>query len=386
MIPLVARPSITDAQTIVELSLDWQEGSLYNRNKAYCAIQAALSPNFIRGYVVIQDGLLVAEGYTGDNDVNDKNEVYSVTKAWSTFLIGVLVDQGKLSTAETLGDIFDQSSDWEGVRQTFEKKTITIEELLTMSSGLKESPLALFRFDQQDSLQKTLNNARFYAAERGKFNYLASTNTLARIITRRSGETPRDFATSSGVLDALGMNENNFDWGTVGGVETSSGGLEANPRVLAKLGQLYLQKGAASTTNQLVSSSWVTMAITDQKSDDSSNDVCQIYNGYGYHWKVPKDGESGDREGIAAASGAYGQYIVILPATNTVIAVTGFPPCPVSFYNNILFIDTVIENLDNLSQEGDDVGDCEDVYSKWKYCTSSFEKAAYCAVCPFSGS
>ena len=381
---LVSFAIVIPAQAqIADLSIDWQEGALYNQNKAYCAIQAALSPAFIRGYIVIQDGLLVAEGYTEGNEANDKNEVYSVTKAWSTFLIGVLVDQGKLSISETLQDIFDQAADWEGVHQASEKKAITVSEILTMSSGLKESPLAFCQFDEQDSLQKTLNNAKYYAAERGKFNYLATTNTLAHIILRRSGETPREFATSSGVFDALGMNPDNFDWSTINGLETTSGGLQANPRVLAKLGQLYLQDGAASTTNQLVSSNWVDMATTDQKSDDSSDDFGQIYDGYGYHWKVPKNGETGDRAGIAAATGAFGQYVVFLPATNTVIAVTGNPSCPVSFYNNILFIDTAIENLNGLSEEQDDADDCEDSYSKWKYCTSSFEKAAYCGVCPF---
>ena len=59
-------------------------------------------------------------------------------KSWATMIIGSMVDQGQLTTSETLNDIFDQDSDWEGVVGATEKKTITVEELLTMTSGLSE--------------------------------------------------------------------------------------------------------------------------------------------------------------------------------------------------------------------------------------------------------
>ena len=356
----------------VDLSMDWEEAPLYNRNKAYCTIQDAMKPDYTRGYVVLRDGLLLAEGYTAGNQPDDKNQIYSATKSWSTFLVGVLVDQGKLSRTDTLGDIFDRDDDWEGVHQAEEKKTITVQEILTMTSGLVPglyawcSVVFFFCPSNQDTVQKVLGRTKYDEDQRGEFSYLPGTHTVAQIINRRAGESPRSFATNSGVFEALGITNDDFDWDSEGGVEGSASGLKSNPRVLAKLGQLYLQKGASSSTNQLVSSSWVASATSNQLEDGDSGatdtpllDIYDpIFDGYGYHWKMPLDGGSGARKGAAAATGAYGQHIVVLPARNTVIVVMGVDDCLFcllgSLPKNIDFVETIIDNLNDLSIEQTD--------------------------------
>jgi CubicO group peptidase (beta-lactamase class C family) len=231
--------------TVTDLSSAWTEGSLYNQNKAYCTIQANLNPSTTIGYVVIQNGQLLAEAYTAGNDQNGKYDAWSVTKSWSTMIIGYMVALGQVATNETLNDIFNQDSDWIGVEQVAEKKTITLEELLTMTSGLTDSACGQSRASQE-SLQEVLNAVSFDASQRGRFFYLGRIHILAQIINRRSGLTPRQFVQNNGIFTKLGVAETDYEWTTFGGVEGSAFGLQTNPQVMAKLGQLYLQDELAA--------------------------------------------------------------------------------------------------------------------------------------------
>ena len=124
---------IAGIKATTDLSQSWSLGTLYNTNKAYCTIQSAMVPTTTRGYVVIQNGLLVAEGYTPGSAGDGQYDAWSTTKSWSTFFMGVLVDQGSLTIMETLGDIFKNANDWDGVEEADNKRSIRVEELLTMT-------------------------------------------------------------------------------------------------------------------------------------------------------------------------------------------------------------------------------------------------------------
>jgi CubicO group peptidase (beta-lactamase class C family) len=349
------------AAATVDLSTPWAQGSLYNKNKAYCTIQAAMAPCYTRGYVVIQNGLLVAEGYTDGNDQNGKYDAYSATKSWSTFFMGVLVDQGELSINDTLNDIFDNDADWEGVGEAAEKKTITVEELLTMTSGLVPGCQV---GNRQETLQDVLNHVDFDNNQRGKFAYIGTTHILAQIIFRRSGMTPRQFANSAGIFTELGITDSDFEWDTFGGIEGTAYGLKTNPRIMAKLGQLYLQNGESSNGTQLVASSWVQESETNQlASGDSSNSITGGFiDGYGYQWYNYIDGGSGAYAGVALAGGAQGQLIVYLPVSNTTVAIMSQGCMGVE--TSRILLRTIVDNLGDLAVEQTT---CGTSFSYWKY-------------------
>ncbi|CAB9496101.1 beta-lactamase [Seminavis robusta] len=357
---LVAQLIPANAAT-VDLSTSWAEGTLYNRNKAYCTLQASLAPCSARGYVVIQDGLLVAEGYTDGNDRNGKYDAWSATKSWSTFFVGVLVDQGKVSISETLNDIFNDASDWEGVGESNEKKSITVEELLTMTSGLV--PGACQDNNGQETIQQVLNHVDYDGNQRGRFNYIGQTHILSRIILRRSGQSPREFAKTAGIFTKLGISDSDYEWDTFGGIEGSAYGLKSNPRILAKLGQLYLQNGEAASGDQLVASSWVAASETNQLAGgDSSSSVNSGFDGYGYQFYNLIDGGSGSLAGAAMAAGAQGQLIVYLPSSSTTIAIMG-QGC-MGADSSKIFLQSIIDNLNDFAVEQTS---CSQSFSYWSY-------------------
>lgn len=363
-----ANAQITTEQTttMVDLSMDWTQGPLYNKNKAHCMYKTRMYPQWTLGYAVIQKGLLVAEAYTQDNQANGINDAWSVTKSWSTFFIGILVDEGKLSITDTLADVFDQEADWAGVGEADSKKAVTIFEVLTMTSGLVTGVCQ--EASPQDSVAQVMNHVDYVPAQKGLFNYLGQAQLLAKIIERRAGMTTMEFLNNRGIFSALGMVEGvNFNWITSGGQQNSANGLQTNPRILAKLGQLYLQNGWASSTQQLVSESWVDTSTHNELPEGVTN-PCEsakthLFEGYGYQWYAPLDeiGE-GTFAGAFQAIGKEGQHVVVLPATNTVIALMGVGFA--SSCENTEVLKYMIENLVHIDTEQTS---CDESFSYWDY-------------------
>ncbi|CAB9511781.1 Beta-lactamase [Seminavis robusta] len=356
----------TTATRIVDLSQPWEKDRLYNRNKAYCNIQSSMHPKIIQGWVIVQDGRIVAEGHGYDHDENDLFRSYSTTKNFATMLIGKMVELQLVYINETLGDIFNNTSDWEGVSQATEKQTVTLEELLTMTSGLVS--VTDEAIQDQETLQQVLQYMEYQSNQRGKFNYLGSNNILSRIIYRRSGKTPLPFAQHNLIFDKLGIPELWIQWGTFGGVEGSAYGLNTTPRTLAKLGQLYLQNGLAAEGDQLISSDWIQASTTDQLADDTES-VQPLFLGYGYQWYVDRTVRDDmfvplpQLTGAYAGQGALGQQIVVIPDTDTVIAIMSDDATYVYSY---AFFATILQNLDKLGRDVDEPLKCDD-FSLWSF-------------------
>lgn len=82
-------------------------------------------------------------------------------------LVGILVDDGLISLEDTLAQIWPDQNVWANVDQAEEKQTVTIEGLLTMTSGLTDAPDDDQRY--QYDLTSTLNHADYDALMVGSF-------------------------------------------------------------------------------------------------------------------------------------------------------------------------------------------------------------------------
>lgn len=360
VVVVVIVTTVKSATNIVDLSQHFDKSHIYNRNQAYCTIKSAMAPYLIEGFVIAQYGKLIAEGYSDDHTNLDTFPAFSVTKSFSTMLIGKMVELGQVDVSETLADIFNVTSDWTGVSQASEKQTITLEELLTMTGGLSNGPQ---QFSDQETLQQVLNYMTYDAGQRGKFNYLGANQILSRIILRRSGQTPREFVREYNLFDQLGISEFNYNWDTFGDVEGSAYGLHATPRSLAKLGQLYLQNGLAARGNQMIPSEWIQTSITDQLSEDTASVQCLV-RGYGYQWYVDREDRTDglfvplpQLEGAYSANGVQGQHIVVIPDKEIVIAIMSTDYTQIYNYS---FLVTILLNLAGLDEEVEDLDGCGD--------------------------
>eukprot|EP00531_Pseudo-nitzschia_arenysensis_P004102 CAMPEP_0116121970 /NCGR_PEP_ID=MMETSP0329-20121206/3971_1 /TAXON_ID=697910 /ORGANISM="Pseudo-nitzschia arenysensis, Strain B593" /LENGTH=481 /DNA_ID=CAMNT_0003615799 /DNA_START=88 /DNA_END=1533 /DNA_ORIENTATION=- len=95
-------------------------------------------------------------------------------------------------------------------------------------------------------------NAQVNANEKGNHNYLSISNILSYVILAVTGMTPREY-TSVDVFPSLGIDNNKIDWRkNFQGVEASLSSLFMTARDMAKVAQLYLQKGKAAPNKQLL--------------------------------------------------------------------------------------------------------------------------------------
>jgi len=204
-----------DVPRIIDLSQDIpQDDAAMSSSPGALAIQqAALQDPFTRSAIVIEDGDIVASYYRDDVDPNEDFPVHSVTKSWTSLLFGIMIDNGLLSLDETLGDIFPSSKAWSDVTDgsiDF-RKSITVEEMLTMTSGLILNPerdiiSCLGGCSLEDSL--AISDAD---GVKGEFNYLALNNVPSYIIKERSGMTPKQYLDAN-VMGKLGIGKEEYDW------------------------------------------------------------------------------------------------------------------------------------------------------------------------------
>lgn len=323
--------------TLVDLSEEFVTSPEFNNNPKWTKfVNTALErvPN-LRTMLILERGQIVAEYIRDDithlmpkdNDDEDSlvSHIWSATKSWTGLIIGMLIDRGVLSLDDTLGDIWPPASEttiWKGVTDNpvdFMQQ-ITIQQLLTMSSGLDprmerliyDGPFEpnLGGANLTDSLNYAVvndgSNDCIGGGGPGRFSYLPALNILSYVIKERSpgNLTPREFMAKY-VYPNLGIDNTQTEWLTNDdSVEMSFHGLHLAPRQMAKLGQLYLQNGVASTSQQqLISSEWVRESTTSH--------IDTIYGmDYGYlFWVVPENNNKQSR--LYCASGFGGQAICV---------------------------------------------------------------------------
>ena len=134
---------------------------------------------------------------------------------------------------------------------------------------------------------------------------------LGAILKKVSGEILEDYLKPR-LFDKLEISD--FDWElSPQGLNTAGYGLRVSTDSIARFGQFYIQKGKWEG-EQLLPESWIeeaTMKQTDSQEGDS--DWSQ---GYGYQfWRCKPE------PGFFRGDGAYGQYCIMIPQYDMVLAV-----------------------------------------------------------------
>ena len=177
------------------------------------------------------------------------------------------MEDGLLSLDETLGDIFPDDAAWAEVTDGSNdfRKGVTIEELLTLTSGLFDT-VEMLIFSGPEPGGQSLQGSFSYAllGVKGEFAYLAASQIHSYIIKERTGMTPRQYLAEH-LMGKLGIGEDEYDWNQTGdGIEFGVFGLMLTPMQMAKFGQLYLQGGRTNPSNdeRLISEKWIDASFT----------------------------------------------------------------------------------------------------------------------------
>lgn len=235
--------------------------------------------------------------------------LYSLSKSFTSTAIGMLQDAGKLSVEDKVVSFFPDKAPH---AVSDKLAAMRVHDLLTMHTGHTEGTLGHMRSSEDGDWVKA-----FLALEVPKepgthfFYNTGATYMLSAIVQKLSGQKTLDFLQDH-LLKPLGIV--GADWEECPmGINVGGYGLRVRTQDILNFGQLYLQKGAWQG-KQLVSSEWVTEATKKQvDSQDNDSDWGQ---GYGYQfWRCKPTG-------VYRGDGAYGQYCIIVPQKQTVIAIT----------------------------------------------------------------
>ncbi len=272
--------------------------------------------------VVVHNGEIIHERYAPGFDVTTRTRTWSTAKSIAGTLIGMLVDEGKLSLDEPLGfDWYPENRSPE----TDPRNEITLRHVLNMSSGL-------------DTID---NGGREYATGSGLSYWAGASSVIgarSRALIREPGThwDYENYDTLLGVyamklalgdrktyaefprralLDKLGMRNTLVSTDRFGDFILSSQ-VYTNARDLARFGQLYLQNGLWDG-ERLLSEEWIDFVRTPAPATLGRG------SRYGGQWWLVPEGRDDVPKDAYTTNGNRGQYTVVVPSHNIVIVRRG---------------------------------------------------------------
>ncbi|MHA1945665.1 MAG: serine hydrolase [Candidatus Hodarchaeales archaeon] len=257
--------------------------------------------------VIIRNEKLVYEKYYLDSNVqytqDSLHHLFSVTKSFTATLFGIAIEEGFIQNLSQKVLSFFPEYSFDNLDSR--KEAMSLYNLLTMTTGLDWND-GKSNIDQMaaapDPIQYVLD--RVMKFEPGLVFYYNSgaSHVLSAIIQKTSGQTTLDFAMKY-LFEPLGIEKNDVIWMTDSQGRAFGGfGLFLTPRNMAKLGQLYLNKGSWNG-EQIVPNEWIVASTDDIEK-----------NNYGYQWWVYPEAYS--------AQGFLGQFISVVPKKDLVVVGT----------------------------------------------------------------
>ncbi|MGD2157616.1 MAG: serine hydrolase [Anaerolineales bacterium] len=274
------------------------------------------------GLLVVKDGYLISEGYFNRGSIGQRAVLASVTKSYTSALVGIALDQGCLSSVDQrLMDFFPE---FLGQIDDPRKRHIRIEDLLKMRSGY---PWEEFTPPYLDRLVASNNWLPFIVefpltSDPGtEFGYSNLTAHLLGVIVARACGTgllsyaqlnlfsPIDARVGTWPHDA-----NNYYYG--------SGDISFTARDVAKFGLLYLNDGQYEG-KQVISADWVNDSLQTYSHDIYNNKLGRYFRdiGYGYLWWSARAGD----HHFNYAWGHGGNLVILLRDLDMIIVTTADP-------------------------------------------------------------
>jgi CubicO group peptidase (beta-lactamase class C family) len=275
----------------------------------------------IHGVLVMKNGYLIAERYYNGSSVDQKENRQSVTKSYTSALVGLALDQGCLeSVDQKMMTFFPELADQ--IRDP-RKEQITIRQMLQMRAGYpwEESTAELTELLFTGFRPSTLVDVPLVRDPGTGFDYSNLTPHLLGIIVARACGTDLKSYAQEQLFSPLGAEVGFWrrDWE---GYYLGFAEIELNARDMAKFGQLYLDDGKYDG-NQIIPADWVHDSLQTYSEDAWYYRVGRNWrdSGYGYQWWSIRAGDH--RYNLAWGHG--GQQIAVLDELDMVIVATADP-------------------------------------------------------------
>jgi CubicO group peptidase (beta-lactamase class C family) len=265
----------------------------------------------MNSFMLVRHGRVVAEGWWGPYAPTTPHILYSLSKSFTSTAIGLAIAEGKLSIDDPVLKFFPDEAPAE---PSVNLRAMRVRDLLRMVTG-HQTEAALFGA-VDSSMRSASWVKRFFAhpvAFKPGTHFLynsPATYMLSAIVQKSTGQTVNDYLTPR-LYEPLGIAKPAWV-SSPEGINAGAYGLSVRTEDIAKLGQLYLQHGKWQG-KQIIPEAWVAEATARQTSNGSAP-TSDWDQGYGYQFWQSRHGFRGD--------GAFGQYMLILPQYDAVVAIT----------------------------------------------------------------
>ncbi|HEX7896694.1 MAG TPA: serine hydrolase domain-containing protein [Planctomycetota bacterium] len=259
----------------------------------------------LNSLMIVRHGRVIAEGWWAPYKADANHELYSLSKSFASTAVGLAVAEGKLSIDDEVLKFFPEDAPAEVPANL---KAMRVRDLLTMSAGHQ---------DETSSAADQITPKSFLAhpvphkpGTHFKYNTPA-TFMCSAIVQKVTGQPIVDYLKPR-LFEPLGIAKPVWN-ANAQGVSLGGYGLRVRTEDIARFGQLYLRKGRWNG-KRLLPEAWVELATSRQVSN-GSNPKSDWEQGYGFQfWRC--------RNGAYRGDGAFGQYCVVLPEQDVVIAIT----------------------------------------------------------------
>ncbi len=263
-------------------------------------------------FLVIKDGKLVFEKYYNGKNKDTLLPTYSVAKTLTSIMIGQLIIAGKLKESDTFVSILPE------YKAGTDFDLVTIRDLLDMNSGIGVSDnyptgpsgwgVAIAQMYASTDLYWWLHhNQKMWEKPGTKPEYRSiNTQLLGMVIAKLTGETVSEYFQKN-VWQPIGA-QSQAKWNVdhVGGIEKTFCCFNATARDFARVGQLFVNNGAANIGGgSVISASYLKRMSTPVVTLD-------------YNWGYSAQTWHPFPDSILLL-GLHGQYIYVQPKEQVVI-------------------------------------------------------------------
>ncbi|MET8148837.1 serine hydrolase domain-containing protein [Actinoplanes sp. NPDC049668] len=261
--------------------------------------------------MVLRHGHVVAERWWHPYGPGTPHLLYSLSKAFASTALGFAVAEGLVDLDATVLSYLPEHD----ARITDPRsRSLLVRHVASMTSGhAAETIDEAFPAGDGDLTLGLL----LLPPERDPGTFFAynqpCTNALSAIIERAAGAPLTEFLRTR-LFEPLGIERYGWSLDPVGR-EQGFSGLHLTTESVAKVGQLYLD-GGSWQGKQLLPAEWVAEATRAHV--DADRDSSDWGRGYGFQFWRSRHGYRGD--------GAYGQFMLVLPEADAVVAITSQSP------------------------------------------------------------
>lgn len=328
---LLVRPVIGDAGTHAGLprSAPEKQGISSDAIVEFLA-HAEQAQHELHGFVLVRHGCAIAEAWWAPYRRDAIHSLYSLSKSFTATAVGFAVAEGKLRLNDSVIGFFPEKLPPEVGDNLC---SLRVEHLLTMSTGHQSDPT--YVMTEQGDWVRAILAAPIENAPGSTFFYnTAATYLLSAIVQKVSGQKLVDYLETR-LFGPLEIRQKQWEV-CPRGINTGGWGLSLATESLAKFGQLYLQ-GGRWNGKQLLPAEWVTAATSLKIQQPASwnapphvgadldptaalerlKNTSDWHQGYGYQfWRC--------RHGAYRGDGAFGQFCIVLPEQDAVLAITSW--------------------------------------------------------------